>query len=103
MHRLLMIILNILDLLRKHAAETLLRQLRANKLKHKSQSEFQVWQEGSKPKQIQGEEMMRQKLEYIHMNPVKRGYVDDPVHWRYSSASNYARKEGVMEVDIDWR
>jgi hypothetical protein len=22
--------------------------------------------------------MMRQKLEYIHSNPVKRGYVDDP-------------------------
>ena len=28
---------------------------------------------------------MRQKLEYIHNNPVKRGYVDDPTHWRYSS------------------
>jgi hypothetical protein len=34
--------------------------------------------------------MMLQKLEYMHVNPVKRGYVDDPLHWRYSSARNYA-------------
>jgi hypothetical protein len=32
--------------------------------------------------------MMLQKLEYIHLNPVKRGYVDETVHWRYSSARN---------------
>ena len=38
---------------------------------------------------------MRQKLDYIHHNPVKRGYVDQPEHWRYSSARNYA---SVMRV-----
>lgn len=45
---------------------------------------------------------MRQKLEYIHNNPVKRGYVDHPEHWRWSSARNYAGLEGVIEVDTDW-
>lgn len=44
--------------------------------------------------------MMRQKLDYIHNNPVKRGYVSEAVHWRYSSASNYAGKMGLIEVDI---
>ena len=29
-----------------------------------------------------------QKLDYIHYNPVKRGYVDDPTHWRYSLKRN---------------
>lgn len=29
---------------------------------------------------IQGDEMMRQKIEYIHSNPVARGYVDEPEH-----------------------
>lgn len=33
--------------------------------------------------------MMREKLKYIHTNPVKRGYVELPEHWRYSSARNY--------------
>jgi len=32
---------------------------------------------------------MIQKIEYIHNNPVKRGYVDEAVHWRYSSARDY--------------
>ena len=48
-------------------------------------------------------EMMLQKLEYAHFNPVKHGYVDEPVHWRYSSARNYAGREGMIEVVTDWR
>ena len=73
-----------------------------HKLQHKTDREHQLWQEGAHPEQIQGEEMMRQKLEYIHNNPVKRGYVDDPLHWRYSSARNYAGLEGLIEVDTSW-
>jgi hypothetical protein len=55
----------------------------------------QLWQEGSQPKtiEIEIETMLRQKLEYIHDNPAKRGYVSDPTHWRYSSARNYAQIE----------
>jgi len=92
----------ILGLLRKHAADALLRPLRAMKPNHKRGSEYQVWQEGSKPKQIQSDAMMLQKLEYIHNNPVKRGFVDDPVHWRYSSARNYAGQPGLIDVVTDW-
>ena len=93
----------IIDLLERHSAGILLRQLRAYKLRHKTQSTYQVWQEGNHPEQIQTEQMMRQKLEYIHNNPVKRGYVDNPVHWRYSSARNYAGEPGLIEVITDWR
>jgi hypothetical protein len=39
-------------LLEQHSAEVLLRQLRKLKLAHKIRSEYQVWQEGSHPKQI---------------------------------------------------
>ena len=74
----------------------------ALKLRHKTKSEYQVWQEGSQPKLVANDEMMRQKLEYVHNNPVKRGYVDDPLHWRYSSARNYAGQPGLIEVVTDW-
>ncbi len=93
----------IIDLLEDHRANVLLEQLRALKLRHKTESEYQVWEEGSKPKQIQSDDMMLQKLEYIHHNPVKRGYLDDPVHWRYSSARNYAGMPGLVKVITDWR
>jgi putative transposase len=92
----------LLDLLKRRAAHTLLRGLQALKLDHKTESEYQVWQEGSHPEQIQNEEIMRQKLEYVHNNPVARGYVDDPLHWRYSSARNYARQQGLIDVCTDW-
>jgi hypothetical protein len=65
-------------------------------------SSFQLWQEGSQPKLIETEALLRQKLEYIHDNPVKRGYVSDPTHWRYSSARNYAQIESLVAVTTDW-
>jgi putative transposase len=92
----------IIDLLEAHGATVLLRQLRALKLRHKVESDYQVWEEGSKPKQVVSDAMMRQKLEYMHNNPVKRGYVDDPLHWRYSSARNYTGQAGLVDVITDW-
>jgi putative transposase len=92
----------IIDLLKRCCAETLLRQLHAHKLSHKTESDYQLWQEGSQPKQITGSDMMLQKLDYMHNNPMKRGYVDDPIHWRYSSARNYAGLSGLIEVVTDW-
>jgi hypothetical protein len=62
-----------------------------------------VWQEGGKPKQVQNDEMMRQKIEYIRRNPVERGFVDDPLDWRWSSARDYAGQPGLIDVVTDWR
>lgn len=47
-------------------------------------------------------DVMRQKVEYIHANPVRRGYVDSAEDWRYSSARDYAGKLGVLPVYMDW-
>lgn len=94
--------LRIVELLKKRNARQLLRGLAALKLPNKKQSEHQVWQEGSHPKMIETDERLWQKLEYIHNNPVERGYVDDPLHWRYSSARNYAGQPGLIEVVTDW-
>ena len=92
----------LIDLLEDRRAETLLKQFRFGKERHRADREYQFWQEGSHPKQVRDEEMMRQKLEYIHLNPVTRGYVDDPVHWRYSSARNYAGQAGLIDVETAW-
>jgi len=43
--------------------------------------------------------MMRDRLNYIHNNLVKRGYVDEPHHWRYGSARNYFVIRGLLEVE----
>jgi putative transposase len=43
-----------------------------------------------------------EKLKYMHRNPVKRGFVESPDHWRWSSFRAYACGEsGVVRVN-DW-
>jgi hypothetical protein len=92
----------IIDYLKDKDAYRVLEQLAWQKKRHKKDREYQLWQEGSHPQLIQGEQMMRQKIAYIHDNPVKRGYVDDPTHWRYSSARNYAGQTGLLDVTTQW-
>jgi len=92
----------IIDYLESKGERTLLKLLRFFKAAHKLDRDYQVWQEGSHPEQIGNDDMMRQKLEYMHNNPVARGYVDEAVHWRYSSARNYAGLPALFPVRIDW-
>jgi REP element-mobilizing transposase RayT len=82
---------SIIDLLHKNKAEYILGQLK---------QEYQLWQEGFHPQAIFNEEIFRQKLEYMHNNPVRRGYVDDPAHWRYSSYRNYMGLPSLLEVEL---
>ncbi len=80
----------------------ILDQLAFYKKAHKDDRAYQFWQEGYHSEWIQNDEMMRQKVDYIHFNPVKRGYVDQPEHWRYSSARNYMGQSGLIEVCRYW-
>lgn len=41
-----------------------------------------------------------QKLNYIHMNPVRAGIVDESEHYKYSSARDYTGKKGLVEIKI---
>jgi putative transposase len=77
----------------------LLGQLESFKKDYKTESDYQVWQEGFHPEMITNEEMLIQKMEYIHNNPVKRGLIERSERWIYSSASNYLADRGCMEID----
>ena len=59
----------------------------------------QVWQQHNKPIELWSGEVIKQKIEYIHNNPVVQGFVTDPVHWKYSSARNYAEDNTVFKID----
>jgi putative transposase len=101
--------------LRKFTARELLAQLKAegrdwllNQLayfcaSHKTSSAHQIWQEGVHPQQIVNDEMMVQKLEYLHNNPVKRGFVASPEHWVYSSAHEWLPGANPMMRVEPWR
>jgi putative transposase len=77
-----------------------LKQMRFLKKQYKTTQTYQVWQEGFHPVAIVNEETLRQKTDYIHFNPLRRGYVDYPEQWRYSSARDYSEQKGAIPIEI---
>lgn len=80
----------IVDFLKQDERIIELDILRNEKLVHKTDREYQVWHEGFHPKQINSDEMMEQKINYIHYNPVKAGLVGLELNWKNSSAKFYS-------------
>jgi putative transposase len=63
-------------------------------------NQYKVWQEGFHPIAIESGEFFQQKLEYIHQNPVRKGYVEHAEHWRYSSARNYLLNDhSIIQIE----
>jgi REP element-mobilizing transposase RayT len=89
-----------IDWFQAHGKQWVLRQLKFHKAPHKADQEYQLRQEGYHPQVLQNEAMALDKLKYIHNNPVKRGYVDDPAHWRYSSYRNYMGLAAVLPIEL---
>lgn len=87
-----------LDYYRVNQQTDELAQLEHLKMKFKKDRHYQFWQEGSHPQRIYNDAVLQQKVDYIHNNPVKRGYVDLPEDWQYSSARDYAGMVGVLPL-----
>jgi len=50
---------------------------------------------------IYTDKVCQQKLEYMHNNPVVKGFVSKPEHWLYSSARNYILDDdSVLKVEL---
>ena len=47
----------------------------------------QFWQESWSPEVLESDRFWRQKFEYLHDNPRRKGLVTRAEYWRYSSAS----------------
>ncbi|WP_222844169.1 hypothetical protein [Saccharicrinis aurantiacus] len=59
----------------------------------------QFWQQHNKPIELWSNEVIQQKIDYIHNNPVVSGFVSEPYHWKYSSATNYADEFSVIKIE----
>ena len=59
---------------------------------------YKVWQEGYFPKECFNAKVLMQKLNYLHLNPVKEGWVREPADYVYSSAIDYAGGKGMLEL-----
>ncbi|MDZ7719149.1 MAG: transposase [Balneolaceae bacterium] len=68
--------------------------------KNSNNSDYQFWQQHNHPIELSTNEMINDRLEYLHMNPVKAGFVEKPQDWINSSASQYAGLSGEIELEL---
>jgi putative transposase len=65
-------------------------------------AEHRVWAEGARNLPISDRSVADQKLECMHMNPVRRGLVSDPCDWPWSSARNcLVDDQAIFRVDVE--
>ena len=55
--------------------------------------EIHIWQRGFWDHIIRDEKDYRNHLDYIHWNPVKHGYVENPSEWEWSSFLEFCEKD----------
>jgi putative transposase len=62
---------------------------------------YKVWQDGNHPELIFSSEFQKQKLSYLHNNPVEAEFVDEPEYYLYSSARDYRiSRKGLLEIEL---
>jgi len=67
--------------------------------KNATVSKRQFWQQHNKPIELWTPLVIKQKLDYIHNNPVESGFVVNPEDWKYSSARNFQDDATVLTID----
>jgi len=83
---------------RESRRKWILEMMRQAGRQNKHNRNWQLWQQHNHPIELSTNIMIDQRLEYVHMNPVKAGFVDCPEHWKYSSAKTYAGSKGVLDI-----
>jgi REP element-mobilizing transposase RayT len=64
----------------------------------KKKQQHKVWQDGYHAEVVTSNNFIKQKINYIHNNPVKDKIVALPEDYLYSSARNYADLENELDV-----
>lgn len=58
---------------------------------------YQFWQHDNHPIELWSNKVIQVKLNYIHYNPVKAGFVERPEDYIYSSARDYSGEKGILD------
>ena len=67
---------------------------------HDRNSNYQIWHHDNHAIELVSYKFTLQKLAYIHLNPVRAGYVLEAAHWKYSSQRNYDGDSSILNIDL---
>ena len=76
----------------------MLHQFKYYASRHKRNEIYQIWTNDNHPEECFTEDFTFIKLNYIHQNPVRAGIVLNAEEYIYSSASNYIRIKGILDI-----
>tara|TARA_Y100000588_G_C13868085_1_gene759099 strand:- start:201 stop:752 length:552 start_codon:yes stop_codon:yes gene_type:complete len=82
---------------RKEWMMTIMKQAGEQKSNNK---DFQFWQQHNHPIELSDITITKQRVDYIHNNPVTAGFVDKPTDWLFSSARDYEDEKGLLEIEF---
>ncbi|NVK83016.1 MAG: transposase [Cytophagia bacterium] len=68
--------------------------------KKSNNKDFQFWQQHNHPIELSTVNITRQRLDYVHNNPVETGFVDNAREWIFSSARDYEDEKGLIEISF---
>jgi len=67
-------------------------------------NDSKIWKNRFDSFVLSNEDTLRQKIDYIHGNPARKGLIGDVTRWKYSSASDYyGTGLGILAVDKEWK
>ena len=61
---------------------------------------YKFWQDGNHTIELNTNELIDQKLDYIHNNPVVAEIVEKPEEYLYSSARDYIGIKGLLDIEL---
>lgn len=61
---------------------------------------FQFWRQDNQPIELTDNNMIDQRLDYIHNNPVQAGIVEKAEDYLYSSAKDYCEERGLIKIEL---
>jgi len=77
----------------------MLHQFKYYASRHSRNEKYQLWEHDNHFIELSSPGFTKQKIYYIHQNPVKAGLVYRAEDYVYSSASNYAEIDEIIHVD----
>jgi hypothetical protein len=86
--------------------EWMLNRFSFNARQHSRNKIYQVWTHENHAVHLYGSEFIREKIEYLHNNPVRAGLVERPEDYLYSSARYYAGLDCILpvsDIGLPWK
>jgi REP element-mobilizing transposase RayT len=82
---------------RESRKEFLIEQFKRAAIQSSNVIHYQFWRHDNKPIELWSNKVIKEKVNYIHQNPVEAGLVFKPQDYIYSSAIDYCDEKGLLK------